>query len=85
MSRTLLAEIWTLRLIVELLHDLMYRYIYTHMCHANRISIFLVDEVYIRSCRISTMNSRVYFGRTGSRIPSGLPSVLGGRMKQKIS
>ena len=40
---------------IEILHDL----IYIHMYYTSRIPILLVYEVYIRSFRISTINSIV--------------------------
>ena len=51
---------------VEILHDLMYIHIYVY--HTTRIPILLVYEVYLRSCRISTINSSsVALEKVGSR------------------
>ena len=40
----------------EILHHLRDTYIYIYMCYTSRIPMVLVYEVYIWSCRMSTIN-----------------------------
>ena len=49
---------------VEILHDL----IYIHMYYITRLPILLVYEVYIRSCRNSTINRSFFLEGCGSYI-----------------